>query len=127
MVGPEEGMIELPHSVTPAAVEEIFRRARQYQEQSQAHIANQGFRAAKARDPKMMLCMEKCAEVIGKQAEDQLGRTRRDASTPFGWRVEPTEAQMFKEAYRCADHGEATMVYGWLYGAVATFCGVAFH
>lgn len=121
-------MIELPRSVTPAAVEEIFRRARLFQEYSSdyAHVANQGYKAAQARDPKMIRCLELCAEVINRQNEEQFGRTQRDSSTAFGWRAQPTEVQMFREAYRCADQGEATMVYGWLYGAVASFCGVAF-
>jgi hypothetical protein len=109
---------------SPRAIEWAYGNAMRAQRERRQSFADVGMRAARARDPKLLYVLERGAEVIAAESERQTGRHRRDPSTPFGERVEHTEAQLWREAYlSLADRGQAELPYEWIYGAAALLCG----
>jgi len=120
--------IEIPS--IPA--EDVHRRAVQIQKRfyprndtQRQSLLNQGFRAARARDPRLLKLMDRVANEVDKTAEAQYGRTRRDPGTTFSERTESTEAQLWREAYRLADQGAPGEQFAFLYAAAASFLGLA--
>lgn len=114
--------IEIPW-VTEGSVEHAYGRCMQAQRAKDDNFANTGMRAARRRDPKLLLALEKGSEIIDRIAERQQGRTRRDASVSLGERTEFTEAQLWKKAYEFADKGEPLQQLCWIYGAAAVLAG----
>lgn len=115
--------IELPYTVDRGSVERAHRWAME-RARAGGTEKHHGIRAAKARDPKLLLALEKAAEVMDKASEEQMGRTRRDPGTSFAQRREHTETQMWREAYRLAADGNPNDVYGWIYAAAARLAGL---
>ena len=107
-------------------VERAYAQAVKKQEQQEWRWPIAGIRAAKARDPKMMHALERCAEVMHQHAELQNGQTRRSAET-FAQQQEFTEFQMFREAFNMADSGHHDTMehFLWIYGAVGLLCGIS--
>lgn len=123
------GDIVLPESVTPARVERIYRRAKALGDGvlPETGMAAAGLRAAKARDPRLMLALERCAEVIDKMAEEQSGQTRRQETqlrTDWASTRNPSEVNFFRGAYTAALEGQVPDAFGYLYAAVAEFAGI---
>ena len=114
--------IEFEDFLTPARVEWAYGRAIQAQNQHRQGFADAGWRAALARDAKLLKALERGAEVVHKMAEDQMGRTRRSADK-FSEQVELTEVQLWREAYRLCDEGTPIRNFEWIYGAAALLCG----
>lgn len=115
--------VELLESVTPEKVEYAYGLAQKAQHMHWQSFADIGYRAALARDDKMLKVMEKAAEIVMKMSEEQTGRTRRDPSTPYAERVEHTESQLWREAYRLMDEGKPIRNFEWIYGAGAWLSG----
>ncbi len=112
--------------VNPQSVEDIFRRSKDWAERAvpQLSKAGTGIRIANARSQKFMKTLEKCAEVMDQMAENQRGQVKRQASTSFSEKVDPTVTNLFREAYKAADNGGLEMqTFGYLYGAVAEYAG----
>lgn len=120
MSGP---LIEFADSITAKRVEYAYGLAQRRQMERNLSFGQIGMRAAKARDPKLLKALEKATEIITKQSEDQFGRTRRDPGTEFRFTIEPTEVQLWREAYTFADKGEPLVQFEWIYGAAAWLCG----
>lgn len=116
--------IEVEEFVTRGSVEWAFSRAIEAQRTRKQHIADIGMRAAFARDPKLLLVLEKATEVLVKMEEEQVGRTRR-TSEKFGDRVELTEVALWRKAYEFCDKGEPLRQLEWIYGAAALLAGFA--
>lgn len=121
--------VVLPETATPARVERIFRRAKEIGDGPfpATGMAAAGLRAAKARDPRLLAALERCAEVIDKLAEDQSGQTRRQETRQLeNWASTrtPTEVNFFREAYTAVDRGEIPDAFGYLYAAVAEWAGI---
>lgn len=116
--------IEIQDDVTAGRVEAAYRRAKLAQQRHEDNFARTGLRAARARDPKLLLVLEKAANVLDRMAEDQLGRTRRTTDI-YAFTVEPTEVQMWKKAYEVVDKGiHADMhAFAWVLGGAAVLCG----
>jgi hypothetical protein len=114
--------IEFENFLTPARVEWAYGRAIQAQDQHRQGFADAGWRAALARDSKLLKALERGAEVVHRMAEDQMGRTRR-SSDKFSEQVELTEVQLWREAYRLCDEGTPIRNFEWIYGAAALLCG----
>ena len=108
--------------ITPEKVEYAYAMARQAQQDRRQNWADIGYRAALARDTKMLRVMEKCAEIMTKMSEDQMGRTRRTA-TDYGDKAEHTEVALFREAYRLMDEGRPIRNFEWVYFAGALLSG----
>lgn len=115
--------VEVEQWLNPETVERAHGRAILAQEYRHQKFANCGMRAARARDPKLLKALEKGAEIIGKIAENQQGRTRRSVSSRGGETVEATEAQLWREAYRMCDEGTPLENFEWIYGAAAYLAG----
>lgn len=83
-------------------------------------IAHAGMRAAHARDPKLLLVLEKGSEVLLRMSESQLGKT----FTHAGRRMDATEHQMWRNAYTACDAGHADPTYDWIYATAACMAGL---
>ena len=109
--------IEIP-SMNRRKVEEAYRRAMKARERGEWSTLAPGLRAARSRNPRLLLALEKIAETLDSMGEAQWGRTRRDPGTPFGHRALPTVCNAFREAYRAADAGlsmDNLKPFGWCY------------
>lgn len=120
--------IELENFVTPKSVEAAYRWANEQATHSEAagHIlALKGMRAARARDPKMLLALEKGAEIMHQIAEAQVGRTHRDSEgRTAAEKTWPTEAALWREAYVTCDKGTPVESLAWIYAAAARLAGL---
>lgn len=114
--------IELEVDVNPRTVEDAYRRGMSAIRQRNQAYAQKGERAARARDPRLLLGLERGAEVLAKMAENQFGRTRRTTEYD-GYKVELTEAAMWRKAYEFADKGEPLYQLRWIYGMAADLVG----
>jgi hypothetical protein len=116
-------MVELPRQITYEIVEHSYVLAMKRQVARVQTFADVGLRAVRERDPKVMLALEKAAEIMGKEEDNQRGQTRRAAQV-LSEQIETTETQLWKEAYRTAEKGEPHEAYQWIYGAAAWLAGV---
>jgi len=83
-----------------------------------------GWRAATARDPKLMLVLEHGANILAAIQEEQHGRTQRAESTVYSHKVDLTEFALWREAYTCADRGQPERNLIWYYAAAAELAGL---
>ena len=120
--------IEHAEWINPKTVERAYFEANNAQtagnELRRKRLAEGGMRAARARDPKLMLVLEKSAEILNQLAENQHGRTRRDQNTCHSERTELTEYTMWREAYKAADRGEPVVQLALIYGVAAEMAGL---
>ncbi len=116
--------IELPEWINERTVEEAYRRALQAQTGRRIAFAEKGWRAACARDDRLLRALEGAAEVLQRIQERQHGRTLRDPGTPYGQRVELTEYTLWREAYKLCDERRPTQHFVWIYGAAAELAGL---
>lgn len=119
--------IELASPITRQTVEQIHARAGYLQKRGSSSEAQRflakGLRAARARDPRLLMALEKAAEIMTRLQEEQMGRTQRDASTTFADRSAPVEVSLWREAYKAADAGQPPEQLGYIYGAAAELAG----
>ncbi len=116
--------IEFEDFLTPERIEWAHRTSWEAQHQGRQGVADAGWRAALARDPKLLKALERGAEAIYQMSERQMGQTRRATSArkTTDW-VEHTEFTLWKEAYRLCDEGKPIRNFEWIYGAAALLCG----
>lgn len=110
-------------SLSPDRVEYAYGLAIRAQESQWQHFADQGWRAALARDEKLLIALEKMSEYTLKLSEEQMGQTRRSIGTPHAHTREHTEHQLCREAYKLCDEGRPIRNFEWIYGAAAWLCG----
>lgn len=115
--------VEIEDFLTPERVEWAHGMALRAQHSGRQAFADTGWRAALARDPKLLKCLERGAEIVAKIDESQRGQTRRSASNAENERGETTTTQLWKEAYRLCDEGRPIRNFEWVYGAAALLCG----
>ena len=124
--------IELPEFMGASVIERTYRRAVELQDHSRepwwngGHHARRmrevGVRMAVARDPRMMLFLDKAAEYLRARSDEQKSRIAQ-----LGYSEkhdEYSEAALFRTAYQKADEprrDETALfdTWGWVYGAVA--------
>jgi hypothetical protein len=104
-------------------IEEAYHRCVVAQQMGRQGFADTGYRAALAKDAKLLKALEAMAEVTGKMQDDQMGRTMRSPDAEFGHTRGTTEHQLCREAYRLADEGRPIRNFEWIYGAAAWLCG----
>jgi len=114
--------IELPYSVDPYTVERTWMRAKMFQKEERLNLAEQGMRAAKARDKKLLLCLGKAAEILTQMHEAQRGEEQRTSKDYR--RATATPVKMVQEAYRLADEGKPIIQFSWIYAAFGELAGV---
>lgn len=92
------------------------------------HARNQGFadtgyRAAVARDLRLLKALEKMSEHTVKAQENQMGRVMRSPDATHGETRGTTVHQLCRESYRLCDEGNPIRNFEWIYGAAAWLCG----
>jgi hypothetical protein len=112
--------------ITPQSVERAYQLAQimqqqaykgtQYERKQAEAFAQRGMRGARARDRKLLMVLEKATEVLTALSNDQFGQYRLRNDIPESHKVEPTEVQMWREAYRMCDQGTALEQFRWIYG-----------
>lgn len=116
--------IEFEEFLTDARIEEAYRQCRLAQEQRRQNFADTGWRAALARDAKLLKALEKGAESVTRLTEAQYGQTMRGMDADeYHYQHGTTEAQLWREAYRLCDEGQPIRNFEWIYGAAAWLCG----
>lgn len=110
-------------SLTPERIEYAYGMAVKAQHARRQHFADVGFRAAKARDEKLLQALDRMAEVTGQMQENQMGRHMRSSDTKYSETKGTTEHQLCREAYRLCDEGNPIRNLEWIYGAAAWLCG----
>ena len=101
-------------------VEESYRRAKKAQMRNtygSHRYSDLAFTHAQNRDPLILKALEKASNVMQQIWEEQLGEYSRQSSTPFSHTKKPVEVQMWQEAYRLADEGQAIRNFCWIYYA----------
>lgn len=119
MVG--TGRVEVESFITRETVEWAYRECKRAQVQRRESLAAQGWRAAKARDPKLLKALEGGAAILQKMSEEQIGTHGMDIG---GIWVESTEYQLWREAYKAADEGQPLRNFEWIYFAAALLAGL---
>lgn len=113
---------EIEEFINAESVEWAYSQACMAQRDGRQRFADVGWRAAQARDPRLLKALEKAAEIVTAMDESQRGRTRRYAEK-LSEQIETTETQLWREAYRLCDEGRAIRHFEWIYGAAALLCG----
>jgi hypothetical protein len=80
-------------------------------------FAQRGMRAVRSRDRLTLITLEKATEIMLQLSNDQFGEYRYREDIPESHRIEPTEVQMWREAYKMADQGTPLENFKWIYGA----------
>lgn len=108
--------------VNRRTLENAYREAQRAQQNRRESVASAGMRAAKARDSRLLKVLEKGAEILHQMSVEQWSP---NGTMEFsgGVRSAPTEANLWREAYKTADAGEPHGTYAWIYGAAAILCG----
>ena len=121
-------MIEIENFVTRGKVEWAYGEMKKLRATSKSlRVPEQAMRIARDRDSsagaKMLKALELSANILEHVAEEQSGRTRRDAGTPFSQQVEPTELGLMKAALTTMDKGEPDSAFCWFYAMAGLVAG----
>lgn len=114
--------VELPEWVNDQTCETAYGRMLTARDQNNQRFARIGWKAAQARDSKLLKALEGMLEHMGKRDEAQRGQTRRMAETASE-RTMTTEVNLMKAAYETCLAGNAKENFEWQYGAAAWLCG----
>lgn len=112
-------------TLTPQRIEHAYGMAVRARDARNQGFADTGYRAAVARDPKLLLALEVMAETTGRLQDEQIGRLMRSPDATYGETRGTTEHQLCREAYRMVDQGTPLRNFEWIYGAAAYLCGYA--
>jgi hypothetical protein len=115
--------VELEQFITSELVEIAHGKACQAQAMGRQSFADTGYRAALARDPKLLKALEAGANILDKMTDQQHGRTMRAPDATHGETKGTTEAQLWRESYRLCDEGTPIRNMEWIYGAAAWLVG----
>lgn len=108
--------IEISEWLNPQTIENAYRRAKFAQDSRNYRYGKRGMNAARARDPKVLLVLERGTEVLTRIADEQTGSYRAGAGIPYSHRVEPTEVALWRNAYETMDNGDPLVHFEWIYG-----------
>lgn len=87
-------------------------------------VAERAVVLAERRDPKMLLALERGAEIMVRIEERERGRTQRDPSATPVDKVLSQEVQLWREAYVTCDRGHPVSAFAWIYAAAAKLAGL---
>lgn len=113
-------------SLSREKIEHAYGKALRARDDHNQGFADTGYRAAVARDAKLLIALEAMAEATGQMQDEQMGRLMRDPSATHGETRGTTEHQLCREAYRMVDQGTPIRNFEWIYGAAAHLCGYNF-
>ena len=114
--------VELEDWVTIEAVENAHRQAFREMENPHSTFGEVGWRAAQARDPKLLKVLEIAANLIT-QLEENQRREERRTTTWFSHQRFSTETQLWTAAYETVDKGTPVEQLKWIYGGAAKLAG----
>lgn len=125
--------IELPDFMTTELVQAAYRRAQYAQDRARHHRDDRalkewmirGVRAARNRDARMLLFLEKGAEVIRILNDDQQARFAANEEGVEFQRQDFTEFSIWRSAFELADKPDPSAqhgIFGWIYGAALEAC-----
>ena len=100
-----------------------YNRAQKEQERHNMAFYDIAMRAARERDPRVLMVLEKAANAITAEDDRQRGVTRSHSDTPFNQQRYTTDTQMFQKAYESMDNGVVEPALGWIYAAGAFLAG----
>lgn len=115
--------LELDAFITRESIEHAYGQMLKRRDARDQSVPEAGLRAARARDDRLLVVLEKGAEFITKMSEEQFGRFQRDPSTEDRYKAQVSEAALWQKAYEFADKGEPLFELQWVYGAAAIHCG----
>jgi hypothetical protein len=104
-------------------IEHAYGLAVRMQHRGMQGFADTGYRAALARDPKLLRALEKMAEHTGAMQDAQIGRLMRSPDATYGESRGTTVHQLCRESYKLCDEGNPIRNFEWIYGAAAWLCG----
>jgi len=110
-------------SLNDEKIEYAYGRCIQARDSHNQSFADTGYRAAVARDKKLLVALEKMAESTGKLQEKQMGRLMRSPDATHAETRGTTQHQLCREAFRLCDEGNPIRNFEWIYGAAAWLCG----
>ena len=110
-------------SLNDRRIEYAYGRAIQARDKQNQGFADTGYRAALARDTRLLTALEKMAESTGKLQEQQMGRMMRAPDASHIESRGTTQHQLCREAFRLCDEGKPIRNFEWIYGAAALLCG----
>lgn len=114
--------MELDNFVNLKSVEYAYGRSIREQERNNTAFAEVGLRAARRRDPKLLMVLDKAANILIKEDDNQRGQTRMNSEIESERRY-TTETQLWREAYKMVDQGTPVENLVWIYAAAAFLCG----
>ncbi len=110
-------------TLTDIKIEHAYGRCIRARDSHDQSFADTGYRAALARDRKLLLALEAMAECTGRLQESQMGRVMRDPAATHAETKGTTQHQLCREAFRLCEEGKAIRNFEWIYGAAAWLCG----
>lgn len=112
--------IDLPVFVTEREVERCYQQGILAQRRRQQGRADAAMRAARARDPRLLLALEKGAEVLLRVSERQLGKGYNIG----GIAISATEHNLWRSAYETVEKGEPIRHLEWIYFMAGYLAGL---
>lgn len=109
--------------LTPERIEYAYGRCVRAQQNGEQWFADVGWKAAQRRDEKLLVALERMAEITYSLQTQQLLATMSSAGATFGETRGTTEHQLCREAYRLCSEGRPIQNFMWIYGAAAWLCG----
>ena len=104
-------------------IEYAYGRCIQARDSQNQSFADTGYRAALAKDRKLLIALEKMAESTCRLQEDQIGRLMRSPDATHIESRGTTQHQLCREAFKLCDEGRPIRNFEWIYGAAAWLCG----
>ena len=98
-------MIELENFVTLKSVEYAYGRSIREQKRNNMAFADVGLNAARMRDPALLKVLDKAANLLQNEDDNQRGDTRHNSDIESERRY-TTETNLWREAYRMVDEGK---------------------
>lgn len=112
--------IEVEDFVNAKTVERAHGWAADQQRLRRYHHIETAMRAARDRNGRLLVALDRGAEVMRALSGQQLG----ESHTHAGLRVDATEAALWREAYVSADRGSPMDQFRWIYVAAARLAGI---
>ena len=110
-------------TLTDRRIEYAYGQCIQARDSHNQSFADTGYRAAIARDRKLLVALEKMAESTGSLQDHQMGRLMRSPDATHIESRGTTQHQLCREAFRLCDEGNPIRNFEWIYGAAAWLCG----
>lgn len=116
-------------TLTDTRIEYAYGLAQKMLDARNEGWAQIGYRAAVAKDARLMTALDRMAESTLRLQETQIGQLTRSSSATYGEAAGTTVHQLCREAYVMMEKGldhdgtDRRQHFIWIYGAAAWLCG----